>query len=94
VRDHFALKTGDVVDFYVNERERSVQLLFRNKSIFDSLEELKLPPSPHGHPVTIAEMDEAIGDYLAEKHERIGREWEERQAFEKWKRAREKMAGR
>ena len=73
--------------------ERSVRLLARNKSIFERLDELKLPPSPNGRPVTVAEMDDAIGDYLTEKHERISREWKERHAFEEWKQARSKRAG-
>jgi len=38
-------------------------------------------------------MDEAIGEYLAEKHERISREWNERREFEEWKRTRDKRAG-
>lgn len=92
VRDHFDLKAGDIVDFYVDEAGRSVQMLVRNKSIFDRLDELKLPP--RDRPVTSAEMDEAIGDYLAEKHERISREWQERHEFEEWKRTRDKRAGR
>ena len=91
VREHFDLKTGDIVDFYVDDDGRSVQLLVRNKSIFDSLEELKLPA--RGRPVTLAEMDEAIGDYLAEKHDRINREWNERREFEEWKRTRDKRVG-
>ena len=92
VRKHFDLKTGDIVDFYVDDADRSVRLLARNKSIFDRLEELKLPP--RDRPVTVAEMDEAIGEYLAEKHERISREWHERREFEEWKRTRNKRAGR
>jgi predicted RNA-binding protein with PUA domain len=48
-------------------------MLVRNKSILDRLEELKLPPPPDNRPVTPAEMDEAIGEYLTEKHERISR---------------------
>jgi len=93
VREHFDLKTGDIVDFYVDDTERSVRLLVRNKSIFERLEELKLPPSPHGRPVTLAEMDEAIGEYLAEKHDRISREWNEHHEFEEWKRTRDKRTG-
>jgi antitoxin PrlF len=91
VREHFDLKTGDIVDFYIDDADRSVRLLVRNKSIFDRLEDLKLPSL--GRPVTVEEMDEAIGDYLAEKHERISREWNERHEFEEWKRARDKRAG-
>jgi AbrB family looped-hinge helix DNA binding protein len=95
VREHFRLKAGDIVDFYLDDPAgRSVQMLVRNKSIFDRLDELNLPHPPDGRPVTLAEMDEAIGDYLAEKHERISREWEEHREFEEWKRARDKRAGR
>ena len=72
VREHFNLRTGDIVDFYVDDADRSVRILARNKSIFDGLEDLKLPRG--GHPVAVAEMDEAISEYLAEKHERISRE--------------------
>ena len=94
VREHFGLKTGDIIDFYVDDAERSVRVLVRNKSISERLEELKLPPSPNGRPATLAEMDEAIGEYLTEKHERINREWNERHEFEEWKRTRDKRAGR
>ncbi len=66
-------------------------MLVRNRSVFDHLEELKLPPV--GRPATQAEIDEAIGDHLAEKHERISREWKERHEFEEWKRTRNKRAG-
>lgn len=82
IREAFGLKTGDIVDFYVDDAGRSVTLLARNKSIFERLDEFKLPSSPNGRPVTVAEMDDAIGDYLTEKHERISREWKERHAFE------------
>ena len=69
VREHFNLKTGDIAVFYVDDADRSVHILARNNSIFDGLEELRLPP--RGSPVTLAELDGAIGEYLAEKHERI-----------------------
>jgi AbrB family looped-hinge helix DNA binding protein len=72
VREHFDLKAGDIVDFYVDDADGSVRMLARNQSIFERLEELKLPP-PDNRPVTLAEMDDAIGEYLAEKHDRISR---------------------
>src|ERR1700680_2711366 len=92
VREPFDLKTGDIIDFYIDDSQRSVQILVRNKSVFDRLEELKLPAV--GHPVTVEEMDQAIGDYLTEKHDRISREWKERREFEEWKRSRDKRTGR
>jgi antitoxin PrlF len=73
VREHFELKTGDIVDFYFDDAERSVRMLVRNKSISDHMTDLRPPPSPGSRPVTAAEMDEAIGEYLVEKHERIRR---------------------
>jgi antitoxin PrlF len=91
VRELFDLKTGDIVDFYIEDADRSVRLLARNKSIFDRLDDLKLPSL--GRTLTVEEMDDAIGDYLAEKHERINREWKERHEFEEWKQARDKRAG-
>ena len=94
VREHFGLKTGDIVDFYFDDSERAVRMLVRNRSIFERLEELKLPPPPDGRPVTLAEMDDVIAEYLTEKHERISREWKERHEFEEWKRRRDKRAGR
>jgi AbrB family looped-hinge helix DNA binding protein len=93
VREHFDLNAGDIVDFYLDDDERSVRLLVRNKSIFDRLEELELPPTTHGHPITPAEIDEAISDYLAEKHERISREWDDLREFQESKRMRDKRTG-
>ena len=32
IREYFGLKTGDIVDFYVDNGERSVRLLARNRA--------------------------------------------------------------
>src|SRR5215470_4267803 len=69
VRDHFALKAGDIVDFYVDDAERSVRILARNKSIFDRLDELKLPSI--GRPVTREDIDAAISEEMEEQERRI-----------------------
>ena len=58
VREHFDLKAGDIVDFYVDDADRSIRMLVRNKSIFDHLDELKLPSI--GRPVTRDDIDAAI----------------------------------
>jgi bifunctional DNA-binding transcriptional regulator/antitoxin component of YhaV-PrlF toxin-antitoxin module len=71
VREHFNLKPGDIVDFYIDDADRSVRILARNKSISDRREGFDLPA--RGRPVTLAEMDEAIGERLAEKDGRISR---------------------
>lgn len=91
VREHFNLKPGDIVDFYIDAFGRSVRILARNKSISEPFG-FDLPPGER--PVTFAEMDEAIAEYLSEKDERISREWRERREFEEWKRTRNKGAER
>jgi len=90
VREHFDLKTGDIVDFYVDETERPVRMVARNKSLVELAGMLDAYRLPGGHAGTIAEMKEAVGEYLAEKHERISREWNERHEFQQWKRRRDK----
>ena len=65
VREHFDLKAGDIVDFYVDDADRSVRMLVRNKSIFDRLDELKLPSI--GRPVTREDIDAAIGEEMEEQ---------------------------
>jgi bifunctional DNA-binding transcriptional regulator/antitoxin component of YhaV-PrlF toxin-antitoxin module len=91
VREHFALKAGDIVDFYIDAEDRSVRIMARNKSISDYPMGFDLPPGER--PATLAEMDEAISEYLSEKDERISREWRERHEFEEWKRTRGKRTG-
>jgi antitoxin PrlF len=90
VREHFDLKTGDIVDFYVDEPERPVRMVARNKSLVELAGVLDAYRLPGGHAGTIAEMKEAVGEYLAEKHERISREWNEWHEFQQWKRRRDK----
>jgi len=86
IREHFDLKIGDIVDFYVDDTERSVRILARNRSISEPLGGFDLPPG--GRPATFAEMDEAVSEYLAEKDERISREWQEHYKFENGSRRR------
>jgi antitoxin PrlF len=69
VREHFDLKAGDIVDFYVDDADRSVRMLVRNKSIFDRLDELKLPSI--GRPVTREDIDAAIGEEMEEQERPI-----------------------
>ena len=65
VREHFDLKAGDIVDFYIDDADRSVRILARNKSIFDRLDELKLPSI--GRPVTREDIDAAIAEEMEEQ---------------------------
>jgi antitoxin PrlF len=90
VREHFELKTGDLVDFYVEPSERAVRMVARNKSILDLIGALDAHRPQRGRAVTIKEMDEAVGEYLADKHKRISRQWNEWHEFQQWKQRREK----
>jgi len=69
VREHFDLKAGDIVDFYVDDADLSVRMLVRNKSIFDRLDELKL--ASIGRPVTQEDIDAAISEGMEEQERRI-----------------------
>jgi antitoxin PrlF len=90
VRKQFDLKTGDIVDFYIEEGERAVRIVPRNKSILELAGMLGAHRPATGRAVTIEEMNEAVGQYLADKHDRISREWNEWHEFQEWKRLRNK----
>jgi|Tabmets5t2r1_1033131.scaffolds.fasta_scaffold119518_2 antitoxin PrlF len=87
VREFMSLKEGDRVDFYVDPRTHSVQILARNGKLSDliGLLDRGRVPSP---PATQEELDSAIGEHLAEKHERISRQWNEWREFQEWRKAR------
>lgn len=85
VREFFALKDGDLVDFYVDSSTRAVRLLARNAKLSDLAGSLV---SPNSVPVTQQDIDNAIGDYLAEKQERISRQWNEWREFQEWRKGR------
>jgi len=73
VRDYLKLKPGDRVHYVIGQG--GVTMIAKNRRIADLAGMLGRPP--HGAGSTIEEMDEAIGDYLAEEDERITREWNE-----------------
>lgn len=73
VRNKLGLKTGDKVEFNQDEGTGTFTLKRKTGSIMDLCGSLKYD----GPPITIEQMDEAIGDYLAEEDERIKREWRE-----------------
>jgi bifunctional DNA-binding transcriptional regulator/antitoxin component of YhaV-PrlF toxin-antitoxin module len=70
VCERLKLKEGDRIDFFLEDNGRSVSLLARN----GKLSNLKGLFKHEGPPLDI---DEAISEHLAEKHERINREWRE-----------------
>jgi bifunctional DNA-binding transcriptional regulator/antitoxin component of YhaV-PrlF toxin-antitoxin module len=91
VRAAFALKPGDIVDFYLDEKARTARVRARNISISTMLEMFSFPQAA-GQPMSIEEMDSAIGEYLTQDDERIrrdAREWEE---FQRWRRTRSDRA--
>lgn len=88
IRELFELKAGDIVDFYIDEKSRSVEIIARNKPISELFGMLNTHIDQSAGPLNQADIDEAIADHLAEDDARIMRQWTERREFEKWKRAR------
>jgi antitoxin PrlF len=68
VRAEFRLKEGDIVDFYVDPLDRRIQIIARNGKMAD-LRGILAKPGQRA--LTLEEIDEGIGEYLHEKHERI-----------------------
>jgi bifunctional DNA-binding transcriptional regulator/antitoxin component of YhaV-PrlF toxin-antitoxin module len=85
VRDFLALKEGDRVDFYIDAQSRSVRMMARNQTLSELLG--SLDPGPSIAPVSQQQIDDSIGDYLIEKHDRISRQWDEWREFQEWKKA-------
>jgi AbrB family looped-hinge helix DNA binding protein len=71
VREHLDLKPGDIVDFVIDDVVRSVHILVRNKGVPEPSGEFDRPPG--GRAAAFAEMDEATGEYVAEKQSGVGR---------------------
>ncbi len=66
IRDELNLTEG--TKFAVRVVNGRIELLPKNVSVWSLMGSLK---SPHDRPITIEEMDEAIGKYLQEDDERI-----------------------
>lgn len=66
IRDQLNLTEG--TKFAVRVVNGRIELLPKNVSVWSLMGSLK---SPHDRPITIEEMDEAIGKYLQEDDERI-----------------------
>ena len=65
VRKALNLKPGDRIDYII--RDRKVELVARNRS---AVELAGILYDPDRKPVSIEEMDEAIGDAIVEEYER------------------------
>lgn len=80
VREQLDLKEGDRLDFYVERSGRTVRMMARNRK----LSSIKGLFSHSGPPI---DDDTEIMATLAEKHDRINRQWDEWQAFQDWLKA-------
>lgn len=74
VRDELALTPG--TKFFVTVRDGKVVALPKNRRIADLAGILGKPPKGAGS--SLEEIDDAIGQALAEDDDRIKREWNER----------------
>jgi AbrB family looped-hinge helix DNA binding protein len=86
VRNFFKLKTGDIVDFYLDEASRSVRLRARNMPISELIGSLNAYVEPGAPSLTPAAIDAAVAEHLAEEDSRIMREHSEWRAFQEWRR--------
>jgi AbrB family looped-hinge helix DNA binding protein len=86
VRDFFDLKVGDTVDFFLDRRTRAARMRARNKPVATLFGILNKYIDPNAEPVTTEQMNQAIGDHVAEDDARIMREYKEWQEFQRWKR--------
>lgn len=73
VREYLKLKPGDRINYVLENG--LVRLIPKNRSIADLAGFLGRPPE--GARAALEDFDEAIGDYIAEDHERIRRQWNE-----------------
>jgi bifunctional DNA-binding transcriptional regulator/antitoxin component of YhaV-PrlF toxin-antitoxin module len=77
VQTAFKLKRGDVSDFYLDETARTARLRARNLD-FSTIGEMFPVGQAPSRPMSIKDMDDAIGEHLEEDDERIKRgakEW-------------------
>jgi AbrB family looped-hinge helix DNA binding protein len=92
IRKFLNLKAGDIVDFYLDERTRCVRVRARNRPIESLFGILNKYVDPEALPLTQDQIDQAIGDYLAEDDARIMRQYQEWQEFLKWRRSKRQDA--
>ncbi|MBK1623800.1 AbrB/MazE/SpoVT family DNA-binding domain-containing protein [Afifella marina] len=91
VREHFSLKAGDIVDFYIDEEQGSVEIVARNKPISElfGLLDNRIGRVKEFVP---EHADEFIAGHLAQEDERVLREWNEWRDFQAWRRAKRDAA--
>ena len=69
IRERLGIKPGDRLQFHLSDSGRLSVTAIHRRSIFDRLDELKLPSL--GRPVTGADIDSAVGDAMTEQEERV-----------------------
>jgi AbrB family looped-hinge helix DNA binding protein len=69
IREKLGVKIGDRLRFHLTKSGRLTVTPIRRRSIFDRLDELKLPSI--GRPVTREDIDAAIGEAMEEQERRI-----------------------
>jgi antitoxin PrlF len=69
IRERLSVKPGDRLRFHLSDSGRLTVTAIHRRSIFDRLDELKLPSL--GRPVTGADIDSAVGEAMTEQEERV-----------------------
>jgi len=69
IRERLGVKPGDRLRFHLSDSGRLTVTVIHPRSIFDRLDELKLPPLDR--PVTGADIDSAVGEAMTEQEERV-----------------------
>src|SRR5258708_39241794 len=69
IREKLGVKAGDRLHFRLTESGKLTVTPVRRRSIFDHLDELKLPSI--GRPVTRADIDAAIGEGMEAQERRV-----------------------
>jgi bifunctional DNA-binding transcriptional regulator/antitoxin component of YhaV-PrlF toxin-antitoxin module len=92
VRTAFNLMAGDIVDFYLDVRERTARIRARNVSISTLAGMFPTADQSAGPPLSAEDIDNAIGEHLREDDERIQRDATEWDEFLAWRRARDRAA--
>jgi antitoxin PrlF len=69
IRERLGVKPGDRLRFHLSDSGRLTVTAIHRRSIFDRLDELKLPSL--GRPVTGADIDSAVGKAMTEQEERV-----------------------
>jgi bifunctional DNA-binding transcriptional regulator/antitoxin component of YhaV-PrlF toxin-antitoxin module len=91
VQTAFKLKPGDIIDFYLDETARTARIRARNLD-FSTIREMFPVGQAPTRPMSIKDMDDAIGEHLEEDDERIRRDAKEWEEFQHWRRMRSDRA--